>query len=285
MQRFNIKKRVYVIYMVSKMVSKKEDNILTVNNLSLLLNKSGKNLKLLDNINFYVQKNKIIGIVGETGSGKTLLMLSIMKMLSSDIKIQSGDIIFMNQNLVNKTEKEMKKIREDGISMIFQNQKLSLSPIFKISTQMKDIIKVYKNFKPKELESYCLDILNQVGFDRPQEIYNKYPFELSGGMFQRVMIAIAMSMSPKLLIADEPTAALDSEIQEYILLIIKKFQRSLKNSLIIVTHDFSVVKKICTDVIVMKAGKIVEQGGVENILKSPRSKYTKQLIDLSKFYS
>ncbi|MBP0979811.1 MAG: ABC transporter ATP-binding protein [Oscillospiraceae bacterium] len=262
----------------------KEDNILTVNNLSLLLKKSGRNFKLLDNINFSVPKNKIIGIVGETGSGKTLLMLSIMKMLSSDIKIQSGDIIFMNQNLVDKSDKEIKEIRNKDLVMIFQNQKLSLSPVYKISTQMKDIIKAHKKLNKKELESYCFSLLKQVGFKDPEFVLEKYPFEISGGMFQRVMLAIAMSIEPKLLIADEPTAALDPEAQEYILLIIKKFQEKLKNSFIIVTHDFSVIKKICTDVIVIKNGKIIEQNTTRDILNNPKSEYTKKLIELSKYY-
>ena len=261
-----------------------KDNILTVNNLSLLLTKSGKDFKLLDNINFSVPKNKIIGIVGETGSGKTLLMLSIIKMLSSDIKIQSGEIIFMNKNLVDKSEKEMKKIRNKDIAMIFQNQKLSLSPVYKISTQMRDIIKVHKKFSNKNLNNYCLDLLKQVGFNQPEFVFKKYPFEISGGMFQRVMLAIAMSIEPRLLIADEPTAALDPEAQEYILLIIKKFQEKLKNSFIIVTHDFSVIKKICTDVIVMKDGKIIEQDTVENILNNPKNDFTKKLVDLRNYY-
>ena len=142
------------------------------------------------------------------------------------------------------------------------------------------MIKIDKKLTNKQLDNYCLELLHQVGFDNPKDVYNKYPFEISGGMFQRVMLAIAMSMSPKLLIADEPTTALDAEVKNNMLSAIKIFQQKLNNSIIIVTHDFSIVKKICTDVVVMKQGRVIEKDTVENILKNPRDEYTKKLINL-----
>lgn len=238
-------------------------------------------MTLLSNISFEVKRNQIVGIVGETGSGKTLTMLAVMKMLSSNISLDSGEIIFLKQNLCEKSDKEMKLIRGKEIAMIFQNQKLSFSHFYKISSQMKDIIKIKNNrMSNKLLDDLCLNSLSQVGFKDPKEIYNKYPFEISGGMAQRVLLATMMLVSPKLLIADEPTAALDPKSQNYILKLIKNHQQKFNNSIIIITHDFSVVKQICDYVVVMKAGRIVDQNTVENIIKHPSTSYTKQLIKI-----
>ena len=262
----------------------KKEKVLSVNNLSVSISKGNKFIKLLDDISFDVLKNQIVGIVGETGSGKTLTMLTIMNMLPKNIKVMSGEIFFMNENLFDKSNEEWKQIRQKDLTMIFQYQKLLLSPIYKISTQMRDIIKTHKNLSNKKLDIFCLDLLKKVGFSEPKEVFEKYPFEISGGMQQQVMLAIIMSMSPKLLIADEPTTALDADVQNNILSIISKFQKELKNSLIIITHDFSVIKTICTHVIIIKDGKIVEQNTVENILKNPQNEYTKKLVNLNKWY-
>lgn len=238
-------------------------------------------MNLLSNISFEVKRNQIVGIVGETGSGKTLTMLAVMRMLSSNISLNSGEIIFLKQNLCEKSDKEMNLIRGKEIAMIFQNQKLSFSPFYKISSQMKDIIKIKNNrMSDKLLDDLCLNSLSRVGFKDPKEIYNKYPFEISGGMAQRVILATMMLVSPKLLIADEPTAALDPKSQNYILKLIKNYQQKFNNSIIIITHDFSVVKQICDYVVVMKAGRIVDQNTVENIIKHPSTSYTKQLIKI-----
>lgn len=258
----------------------KKKEILNIKGLKISANKNGKRVILIDDISFNIYQGQIVGIIGETGSGKTLTMLAVMGMLPRGMMIESGTIMFDEENLIDKTDDEMRRIKGHEIAMIFQSQKSSMSPVYKISTQMRDIIKIYKKLTNKQLDNYCLELLHQVGFDNPKDVYNKYPFEISGGMFQRVMLAIAMSMSPKLLIADEPTTALDAEVKNNMLSAIKIFQQKLNNSIIIVTHDFSIVKKICTDVVVMKQGRVIEKDTVENILKNPRDEYTKKLINL-----
>lgn len=258
--------------------------VLSIKNLTISTFREGKNIKLLDNVGFNIYKNQIIGVIGETGSGKTLTMLAIMKMLPNNMKIDDGKIFFLNKNLIDIPENEFNAIRGKDLSMIFQYQKLLLSPVYKISTQMKDIIKVHNNLSNHDLDHLILNLLSQVGFKNPSDVFNKFPFQLSGGMFQRVMLAIAISMAPKLLIADEPTTALDPEIQNIILSKLKSFQQDLRNSIIIITHDFSVIKKICTHVIVMKHGSIIEKNTVENILKYPQNEYTKHLINFNHNY-
>lgn len=248
--------------------------VLEVNNLSLIINKPTEEVFLLKDVNFKILKGQVVGLVGETGSGKTLTMLAVMRMLNKNIKVKSGSIIFMGNDITNSANKK-------EISMIFQNQKLALSPLYKISSQMYDVIKANKNLPHKAIKEYCLCLLKEVGFSKPEDVYNKYPFELSGGMLQRVILAIAFSMEPKLLIADEPTTALDPDVQNYSLYLIKQFQQKLCNSIILITHDFSVVKKICNNVMVMKSGTIIEHGLVENVLRSPQHIYTKQLIEFS----
>ncbi len=261
------------------------DKVLEIKNLTVSSFVEGDvEEKKLDDVSFDVFSGQIVGIVGATGSGKTLTMLSVMNMLPDNMKIKSGEIIFMGKNLIGDDNLSNKMSGEKGISMIFQNQRLSLSPIFKISSQMKDIIRTHKNLNKKITDGYCLDVLSKVGFKKPKEVYDKYPFELSGGMIQRVVLAIAVAISPRLLIADEPTTALDMDIQSHILMLIKDYHKTWNNSIIIVTHDFSVIKKICTHVIVMKDGKVVEKGLVDYILRNPQREYTKQLIDINDWY-
>lgn len=256
--------------------------VLEVKNLNVTINKPAEEeVLLLKDVSFKIFKGQVVGLVGETGSGKTLTMLAIMRMLNKNIKVKSGNIIFMGKDITSNTNRNMKKRYVNGISMIFQNQKLALSPLYKISTQMYDVIKANKNLPRKATKEYCLWLLKKVGFSNPADVYNKYPFELSGGMLQRVILAIAVSMEPNLLIADEPTTALDPDIQNYSLYLIKKFQQKLGNSVILITHDFSVIKKICTNVMVMKNGRIIENGLVEEVLQHPQHVYTKQLIEFS----
>lgn len=259
------------------MYSMKQDIILEVKNLTVCLNNERKKVKLLDNINLTVLQDQVVGIVGETGSGKTLTMLAIMNMLSANMEIISGSINLFGKDI---TAKANNRIKNKDVAMIFQNSRLSLSPVYKISAQMKDILKNHISLSRKELKNYCLDWLYKVGFDDPYSVYNKYSFELSGGMLQKIMLAIAMAISPKLLIADEPTTALDADIQQHVLSIIKQFHKKLHNSIVIITHDFSVIKKVCTDVIVIKKGRIIEQNTVKNILQNPQNEYTKQLVDV-----
>lgn len=272
--------------------SNKKNNtkkVLEVKNLTVISKDIDGKKNILDNISFSVFQDQIVGIIGETGSGKTLTMLSVIDMLPDDMKIESGEIVFMGENIIlsNKLKNNMSI---NNISMIFQNQRMSFSPVYKISSQMRDVVKVCceqeadKKYIKKNIDNYCLELLKKVGFDSPKDIYSKYPFELSGGMLQRVNLSMVMAMSPKLLIADEPTTALDPETQNYILKLIKNYQQTLNNSMVIVTHDFSVVKKICTHVVVMKDGKIIEQGKVDSILKNPKHDYTKQLTETERRY-
>jgi len=255
--------------------------ILSLDNINVEASLNGKNIRILKNISFKVFRGDIVGIIGESGSGKTLTALSIMGMLRKNIKITSGTITFMGDKLIGNDY--IKKIKicasmKKDISMIFQESWSSLSPIYKIYSQMKDIIGLHNNINKSELHNKCNKLLYEVGFNNPEQIGNKYPFELSGGMLQRVILAIAISMDPKILIADEPTASLNLSAQRENIILLKRFQKKLNNSIIIITHDFSILKSICNYVIVIKDGEILEKNAVENILHNPKHDYTKQLV-------
>ena len=252
-----------------------KNSILEINNLKVFPNNNSR-LKLVKNISLSIKKGKTTCIVGESGSGKSLTALSVMQLLSSQLNM-SGSILFEGVNLVNLTKEEVRIRRGKDIAMIFQEPMTSLNPVLTIGYQIEEAIKVHENFLKVELNKRVEELLNIVGI--PIDRINSYPDELSGGQRQRVMIAMAISCSPKLLIADEPTTALDVTVQAQILNLLNDLKLKFKMTMLFITHDFGVVEDIADDVAVMYQGEIVEKGTVLNVLKKPKHPYTKALLD------
>jgi len=251
-----------------------KNNILEINNLKVFPNNNSR-LKLVKNISLSLKKGKTTCIVGESGSGKSLTALSVMQLLSSQLSM-SGDIVFEDINLLKLTKEEMRKRRGKDIAMIFQEPMTSLNPVLTIGYQIEEAVGVHENLIKTELNKRVEELLNIVGI--PTDRINSYPDELSGGQRQRVMIAMAISCSPKLLIADEPTTALDVTVQAQILNLLNDLKLKFQMTMLFITHDFGVVDDIADDVAVMYQGEIVEQGRVLNILKNPKHPYTKALL-------
>jgi oligopeptide/dipeptide ABC transporter ATP-binding protein len=256
----------------------KLSTVLNVKNLSV--ETTGKSpYSILDNIHFHVQTGETLAIVGESGSGKSITALSILGLLpESGLRISSGEVLLEETNLTNLSDKKMNQIRGKGIGMIFQEPMTSLNPSFTIGNQLAEVFKYHTHFTKKEIKERCIELLSRVKIPDPEEKLKAYPHELSGGMRQRVMIAIALACNPKVLIADEPTTALDVTIQAQILDILSELQKKFGMTVVIITHDLGVVAETCTRVIVMYAGQIVEEGSVEEIFETPKHPYTKALL-------
>jgi len=252
-----------------------KNNILKINNLNVFTNINSR-LKLVKNISLNLKKGKTTCIVGESGSGKSLTALSIMQLLSSQLSM-TGSIFFEGVNLLNLTKEEIRKRRGKDIAMIFQEPMTSLNPVLTIGYQIEEAIEVHERLLKVELKKRVEELLNFVGI--PTDRINSYPDELSGGQRQRVMIAMAISCSPKLLIADEPTTALDVTVQAQILKLLDNLKLKYQMTMLFITHDFGVVNDIADDVAVMFQGDIVEQGSVESVLKNPKHPYTKALLN------
>ena len=249
-------------------------DILKINNLSIGTKVDTK-LNLVDDISFSVKSGKTTCIVGESGSGKSLTALSIIRLLSPQLKM-SGEILFNNEDICKMSELEIREKRGLDIAMIFQEPMTSLNPVLTIGYQIKEAIAVHSNLPNNEINNKVEELLMLVGI--PVERVSSYPDELSGGQRQRVMIAMSMSCNPKLLIADEPTTALDVTVQAQILKLLDDLKSKLNMSMLFITHDFGVVEDIADDVIVMFKGKIVERGKVNQVLKKPNHPYTKALL-------
>ena len=249
-------------------------DILKINNLSIVTKVDTK-LNLVDDISFSVKNGKTTCIVGESGSGKSLTALSIIRLLSPQLKM-SGEILFNNEDICKMSELEIREKRGLDIAMIFQEPMTSLNPVLTIGYQIKEAIAVHSDLPNNEINNKVEELLMLVGI--PVERVSSYPDELSGGQRQRVMIAMSMSCNPKLLIADEPTTALDVTVQAQILKLLDDLKSKLNMSMLFITHDFGVVEDIADDVIVMFKGKIVERGEVNQVLKKPKHPYTKALL-------
>ena len=248
--------------------------ILKINNLSIGTKVDTKH-NLVDDISFSVKSGKTTCIVGESGSGKSLTALSIIRLLSPQLKM-SGEILFNNEDICKMSEPDIRKKRGLDIAMIFQEPMTSLNPVLTIGYQIKEAIAVHSDLPNNEINNKVEELLMLVGI--PVERVSSYPDELSGGQRQRVMIAMSMSCNPKLLIADEPTTALDVTVQAQILKLLDDLKSKLNMSMLFITHDFGVVEDIADDVIVMFKGKIVERGEVNQVLKKPKHPYTKALL-------
>ena len=257
-----------------------QENLLEVKHLRTEFFSSKKSsVTAVDDVSFDIKKGEIVGLVGESGCGKSVTSLSIMQLLKDTPgKITNGEVIFQGHNLLDASKKEMLDIRGDKMSMIFQEPMSSLNPSMRIDKQMIEGIRLHTPLTKAEARKKAADILSQVGIPDPQRVLKNYPPQLSGGMSQRVMIAMAMSCEPDLLIADEPTTALDVTIQAQILELMKKIQQDKGMSILLITHDLGVVAEMCSRVIVMYAGKIVEEAPVEILFANPTHPYTQGLI-------
>ena len=253
--------------------------MLEVKNLKTGFDIDGDIYHAVDDVSFSVKSGQIIGVVGESGCGKSVMSLSVMQLLPKGIgKITGGEIKFEGKNIENYSSDDMNKIRGKDISMIFQEPMTSLNPVFTIGSQIQEIILNHSKISKGEAKSKAIDLLKQVGIPRADQIVDEYPHQLSGGMRQRVMIAIAIACQPKLLIADEPTTALDVTVQAQILELLKTIQAKNDMSIVLITHDLGVVAEMCDEVIIMYAGKIVEKTNVDNLFHNPQHPYTKLLM-------
>ena len=250
------------------------DKIISINNLSI----SFKNNNVVKKVNLEIIKGKTTAIVGESGSGKTITALSILKLLPDNAEIKSGEILFKNKNILSETNKFIQKIRGNKIATIFQEPMTSLNPLHTINKQIEEIILTHNKISYEEVKKTTENLLIEVGLKELIKRPKVYPYELSGGQRQRVMIAMSIANKPDVLIADEPTTALDVTIQMQILDLLSNLQRKLGMTMLFISHDLSVVKKISDYVYVMKDGKIVENGNNEEIFTSPKHEYTRRLI-------
>ncbi len=233
----------------------------------------------VDDIHFCLDKGETLGVVGESGCGKSVTALSIMRLVPTPPgRILGGKVIFEGEDLLEKSEAEMRKVRGNRISMIFQEPMSSLNPIFPIGSQIMETILLHQKVSRTEAREKAVEMLRIVGIPSPERRVDDHPFQMSGGMRQRVMIAMALSCNPKLLIADEPTTALDVTIQAQILDLIRKLKAELGMAVLLITHDFGVVGEIADQVAVMYAGKIVERAPTPSVLKNPRHPYTIGLL-------
>lgn len=256
--------------------------LIEIKNLSTEFFSEEENVKAVDGISFQLDKGETLGIVGESGSGKSVTSLSVMRLVSAPGKITSGEIFYSTNtspvNLLSLPEKEMRKYRGKEIAMIFQEPMTSLNPVMRCGKQVAEALQLHLKLSKKEAKERTIKLFEEVLLPRPVEIFRSYPHELSGGQKQRVMIAMAMSCNPSVLIADEPTTALDVTVQKTILELMKDLQKKHGMSIVFISHDLGVIAEIADRVLVMYKGKIVEQGLVKDVFKNPRHPYTKGLI-------
>lgn len=252
--------------------------LLEIKNLNVEFQTESGTVRAVEGVSFSVKKGETLGIVGESGCGKSVTALSIMRLITSLGKITSGEIIFDGQDLLRLSPEGMRSLRGNRISMIFQEPMTSLNPVFTIGNQLIEAIQVHQGLSHKEALLKSIEMLSLVGIASPKERILNYPHQMSGGMRQRVMIAMALSCKPDLLIADEPTTALDVTIQAQIMDLMKKLQQEFKMGIILITHDLGVVAETCDRVCVMYAGQVVEEASVKDIFFAPRHPYTLGLL-------
>ena len=253
--------------------------LLEVNNLRTYFYTDAGTARSVDGVSFSVDRGETLGIVGESGCGKSVTALSVMGLIPKPPgKIEGGEIFFDGENLLEYNEQQMRDVRGNDISMIFQEPMTSLNPVFTVGYQIDEAVILHQNVDKNEAKKRSIEMLQLVGIPAPEQRYGEYPHQLSGGMRQRVMIAMALSCNPKLLIADEPTTALDVTVQAQILELMKHLQENIGMGLIMITHDLGVIAEVCNRVAVMYAGKVVEYADVDAIFYQPRHPYTIGLL-------
>jgi oligopeptide/dipeptide ABC transporter ATP-binding protein len=235
-------------------------------------------VKAVDGVSFEVKRGEILGLVGESGCGKSVTSLSILRLVAPPGKIDGGEILFEGRDLLGLNTAEMTAMRGDRISMIFQQPTSSLNPVFKVGDQIAEVLQIHKGLSKKDALARAVELMAQVGISDPQRRVKAFPYEMSGGMAQRVMIAMALASQPDLLIADEPTTALDVTIQAQILDLMRKLQKEYNAAIILITHDLGVVAEMADRIAVMYAGQIVEEARTEELFRDPQHPYTQGLI-------
>ncbi|MGF7059616.1 ABC transporter ATP-binding protein [Brassicibacter mesophilus] len=255
------------------------DILLEVKNLKTYFYTEDGEIPAVDGVDFYVRKGETLGIVGESGCGKSVTAMSVLRLIPNPPGvIKDGEVVFNDKKVLELSEKEMRNIRGNDISMIFQEPMTSLNPVFTIGDQIGEVLKLHSGLKKKESRQRCIELLKMVGIPRAEKVIDEYPHALSGGMRQRAMIAMALACNPKLLIADEPTTALDVTIQAQILELMLNLQKEFDTAIIFITHDLGVIAEVADRVIVMYAGKVVEEANVKELFNSPKHPYTVGLL-------
>ncbi|MDF2675797.1 MAG: appD [Bacillota bacterium] len=256
-----------------------QNKLLRVNNLKTYFHTDNGVLKAVDDVSFYVNEGETLGIVGESGCGKSITSLSLVRLVETPPgKYEGGEIIFNGEDMLKISEQRLREIRGNDIAFIFQEPMTSLNPIFKIGKQISETMILHRGMNKKQAHEQSIRMLDLVKIPNPERVVNEYPFSLSGGMRQRAMIAMALACEPKLLIADEPTTALDVTIQAQVLDLMNELKKKINASIIFITHDLGVISEISNRVMVMYAGKVVEVADTEEIFKNPKHPYTKGLI-------
>ncbi|AEF84637.1 oligopeptide transport ATP-binding protein AppD [Treponema primitia ZAS-2] len=254
-------------------------SILEIKNLAVSFSVNGNRFRTVNGVDLSVDSGKILGIVGESGCGKTLTSLSIMGLIPFPGKIDQGAILFEGDDLLQYNEAALRKLRGSRISMIFQEPMTSLNPVFTVGHQITEVFHIHQRDIPKmEVKKAAMEMLRVVGITAPEKTFHTYPHQLSGGMRQRVMIAMALACRPRLLIADEPTTALDVTIQAQVLELIKELRRKFDTAILFITHDLGVIAEVCDQVAVMYAGYVVEEAPVKELFATPLHPYTQGLI-------
>ncbi len=256
------------------------DTLLQVKDLKThILGRDGLRVtKAVDGVSFDLKRGETLGIIGESGSGKTMTALSIMRILPEAARVISGEILFNGENLLKKGDAEMRRLRGEQMSMILQDPMVSLDPLFTVGSQLAEPLKVHRRLSGAPLANRMTELMSAVSIPSPETRLKQYPHQMSGGMLQRIVGAIAISCDPQLLIADEPTTALDPTVQAQFLDLLETLRDSKHLSVIVVTHDFGVAARLCDRVMVMYAGRVVEMGPIREIFDHPRHPYTKALL-------
>ena len=254
------------------------EHLLSVQNLHTSFFTDNGEVKAVNGVSFNLDEGKVLGIVGESGSGKSVTAYSIMQILADTGRITEGSVFYRGEDIARWDEKKMRSFRGKCCSIIFQDPMTSLNPVFTVGNQLMEAITLHTDKRGSEAKAKALEMLTLVGINEPEKRLKQYPFELSGGMRQRVMIAMALACEPDILIADEPTTALDVTIQAQILELMQDLQKKLGMAIIMITHDLGVVAQMCDEVIVMYAGSICEQGTADEIFYNPKHEYTKGLM-------
>lgn len=254
--------------------------ILQVKNLTTFLTIKGKKVKVVDNLSYDLEPKKMVAIVGESGCGKSMSALSLLKIVPGGLTPSiEGEVLYKGENLLSLPEKKLRAIRGNRIAMIFQNPNASLNPVYTVGEQMREVLFYHQGMKEPESFEHILDAMKKVGITNPEERYFAYPHQLSGGMLQRVMIAMALLLKPDILIADEPTTALDVTIQRQILELILKLQDEENMATLLITHDLGVVAEVADEVLVMYATENIEHGKTEELFRKPSHPYTRGLLE------
>jgi peptide/nickel transport system ATP-binding protein/oligopeptide transport system ATP-binding protein len=235
-------------------------------------------VKAVNDISFYIDEGELVGLVGESGCGKSITALSVMRLIASPGKIVGGEILFKGENLLQFSDDKMRELRGNDIAMIFQDPMTSLNPVYTVGEQIAEALRLHRNLNKKDAWSEAIEALKEVTIPDPSRRVNDYPHQLSGGMRQRVMIAMALACNPELLIADEPTTALDVTIQAQILELLDELRQTRKLAVLLITHDLGVVAEVADRVCVMYTGRIVEESGVDEIFQKPKHPYTEGLL-------